>query len=196
MWWAKRSCRRMLWHIVVMREQNADVMFLSDVSAPEWMSEGNKVVMLGTRRENITCEWCGRCCVVSLFCETVAKFRIGDAHSRKQEVDWSHSSGRIHFHPKTVSSNHIFIQNLFSSIDTFNKQRFHQKKTQRWDNPNSPCLCEGVAGQRPEGWWPQRVVAPKGGWPRRVGPRRGYGQVWPIPSLAKRTLARPTFLPT
>ena len=38
----------MLWHIVMeMREQNADVMFLSDLSTPEWMSEGNKVVMLG-----------------------------------------------------------------------------------------------------------------------------------------------------
>ena len=30
-----------------MREQNADVMFLSDLSTPEWMSEGNKVVMFG-----------------------------------------------------------------------------------------------------------------------------------------------------
>ena len=30
-----------------MREQNACVVFLSDLSTPEWMSEGNKVVMLG-----------------------------------------------------------------------------------------------------------------------------------------------------
>ena len=46
--WAKRSYRGMLWHIVMkMPEQNADVMFLSDLSTPEWMSEGNKVVMLG-----------------------------------------------------------------------------------------------------------------------------------------------------
>ena len=38
----------MLWHIELkMREQNAEVWFLSDVSTPEWMSEGNKVVMLG-----------------------------------------------------------------------------------------------------------------------------------------------------
>ena len=57
----------------------------------EWMSEGNKVVM-GTLRVHAVCEWYGRYCVVSLFCETVAKFRIGDAYSRKQEVDWSHSS--------------------------------------------------------------------------------------------------------
>ena len=26
------------------------------------------------------------------FRENVANFRVGDAHSRKQEVDWSHSS--------------------------------------------------------------------------------------------------------
>ena len=46
--WTKRSYRGMLWHIVMkMREQNADVMFLSDLFTPEWMSEGNKVVMLG-----------------------------------------------------------------------------------------------------------------------------------------------------
>ena len=46
--WTKRSYRGMLWHIVMkMREQNADVMFLSELSTPEWMSEGNKVVMLG-----------------------------------------------------------------------------------------------------------------------------------------------------
>ena len=44
----KRSYRGMLWHIVMkMREQNADVMFLSDLSTPAWMSEGDKVVMLG-----------------------------------------------------------------------------------------------------------------------------------------------------
>ena len=46
--WTKRSYRGMLWHIVMkMREQNADVMCLSDLSTPEWMSGGNKVVMLG-----------------------------------------------------------------------------------------------------------------------------------------------------
>ena len=30
------------------------------------------------------CEWYGWYCAVSLFCEIVAKFRIGDAHSRKR----------------------------------------------------------------------------------------------------------------
>ena len=45
---------------------------------------------VGTRRVHAFCEWYGRYCVVSLFCEIVAKFRIGDAHSRKQEVDSSH----------------------------------------------------------------------------------------------------------
>ena len=46
----------------------------------------------GTRGIHAVCEWYGWYCAVSLFCETVAKFRIGDAHSREQEVDWSHSS--------------------------------------------------------------------------------------------------------
>ena len=47
---------------------------------------------VGTRRVHVVCVWYGRYCVVSFVCETVAKFRIDDAHSRKQEVDWSHSS--------------------------------------------------------------------------------------------------------
>ena len=46
----------------------------------------------GTRGIQAVCEWYGWYCAVSLFCEIVAKFRIGDAHSREHEVDWSHSS--------------------------------------------------------------------------------------------------------
>ena len=43
-----RSHRSVLWHIVLkVREQNAEVMFLSDVFTPERMSEGNKVALLG-----------------------------------------------------------------------------------------------------------------------------------------------------
>ena len=54
-----------LWHIVTkMREKNADVMFLSDLSTPEWMSEGDKVVMLGTRRVHTLREWNGLYSVV------------------------------------------------------------------------------------------------------------------------------------
>ena len=38
----------MLWHIVLkMLEQFAEVWFLSDGSTSEWMSKGNKVVLLG-----------------------------------------------------------------------------------------------------------------------------------------------------
>ena len=64
-------------------------MFLSDLSTPEWMSEGNKVEMLGL--EEYTLFVNGMVGIVLSRC-FVAKFRIGDAHSRKQEVDWSHSS--------------------------------------------------------------------------------------------------------
>ena len=46
--WSQRSYRRMLWRIVTkMREENADAIFLSDLSTPEWMSKGCKVMMLG-----------------------------------------------------------------------------------------------------------------------------------------------------
>ena len=45
------------------------------------------------------CDWYGRYGVVSFACETVAKIRIGDAHSRKQEVDWSHGIISSHYMP-------------------------------------------------------------------------------------------------
>ena len=46
--WTKRSYRaHVVPHRLKMREQNADVMFLSDLATPEWMSEGNKVVIWG-----------------------------------------------------------------------------------------------------------------------------------------------------
>ena len=65
--WTKRSYRSMLWHIVMkMREQNADVMFLSDLSDERRKQSGD----VGTRGVHAVCEWYGRYCVVSLFCVT------------------------------------------------------------------------------------------------------------------------------
>ena len=84
------------WHAVAHRDENAraerrcDVPVRSDHARLDERRKRSGDV--GTRRVHAVCEWYGRYCVVSLFCETVAKFRIGDAHSRKQEVDWSHSS--------------------------------------------------------------------------------------------------------
>ena len=85
------------------------------------------------------------------------------------------SVGRIHFHPKTISSTDTFIQNTFiqfwhfhpnavssnehSSKNFFIQWHFHPmtfssknrfiQKIDMWDNQYSPCLCESVAGRRP-----------------------------------------------
>ena len=88
--WTKRSYRGMLWHIVM---KNARAKCGCDVPVRfvyARMDERRKQSGdVGTRRVHIVCEWNGRYCLVSFVCETVANFRIGDARSRKQEVDWA-----------------------------------------------------------------------------------------------------------
>ena len=83
-------------HVVAHRDEDARAERRCDVpvrSVHARMDERRKQSGdVGTRRVHAVCEWYGRYCVVSLFCAVVAKFRIGDADSRKQEVDWSHSS--------------------------------------------------------------------------------------------------------
>ena len=74
-----------------MREQSADVMFVSDGSTSEWTSKGNEVVLLGLEEYTLFVYGVVGIVLSRLFAK-LAKFRIGDEHSRKQEVDWSHSS--------------------------------------------------------------------------------------------------------
>ena len=90
--WTKRSYRGMLWHIVLkVLDQCAEVWFLSILFTTEWTSKGSKVVLLGL--EEYTMLVIGMVGIVlSRLFVKLAKFRIGDEHSRKQEVDWSHSS--------------------------------------------------------------------------------------------------------
>ena len=84
--------RHVVAHCEKMREQNADVMFLSDLSTPEWMTEGNKVVMLGL--EEYTLFVSGMVGIVLSRCFVKLWQNSGSVmrHSREQEVDWSHSS--------------------------------------------------------------------------------------------------------
>ena len=75
-----------------MREQNADVMFLADLSTPEWMSEGDKVVMLDLEEYTLSVNGMVRCGdgrhrLVSSFRENVAELRNVGTHNEEQEVD-------------------------------------------------------------------------------------------------------------
>ena len=119
MTWTKRSYRSMLWHIVLnMREQNAEVWFLSDGSTSEWMSKGNKVVLLGLEEHTMLVNGMDDREMAPLIF-----FRVQS--SRNAELFFS-GAGK---HPETARERHPECTRLHSRVPRFDGQRLRAHLT-------------------------------------------------------------------